>query len=83
MAERKQRGILAVVPDGWYTRKQVAERVGRSIDVIRDLHNQGIVVASGQMQAGQLKVWLYSEEDLASVREVITQRNAVHHHRTA
>lgn len=63
-------GLRGMVPDGFYTRPQVAELVGRSVDTIRRWHKEGRYVATHFMSAGSIKVWLYNDDDIKALREV-------------
>ena len=59
-----EKGIGACVPPGFYTRSQAARLVGRSVDTLKRWHKKDLVKPSSYIQAGSLKVWAYSEEDI-------------------
>jgi DNA-binding transcriptional MerR regulator len=63
--------ISSTVPDGWYTCSGAARKVGRSADTLRRWHREGWCRPSGWKMNGDLKVWLYSEEDIAEMRKLI------------
>lgn len=58
------------IPEGWHTRRQAAKLIGKSSDTIRRWHREGIYEPLGQMPAGQLTVWLYSDEDITNMKKV-------------
>lgn len=57
-------GIASQVPSGAYTRSQASKMIGRSVDTLKRWHKTGLVIPSTSLQAGQLKVWLYTDSDI-------------------
>ena len=57
-------------PDNRHTRVAAAYLVGRSVDTLKRWHKHGIAVPSESMQAGKLRVWLYTDEDVLTLRDV-------------
>lgn len=70
MAERAPRGIVLLTPDGYYTREQAAQQIGRSRDTLRRWQKMGRFVPTQYMNVGKLKVWLYSEADIATLKDI-------------
>lgn len=62
--------LREAVPEGWYTRKQAADLVGRDRDTIKEWQKNGTYPPSGYMEAGKIIVWLYSEEDIEAMRKI-------------
>jgi DNA-binding transcriptional MerR regulator len=62
--------IGAKAPEHAYTRTTAAKLVKRSPDTLKRWHKQGICVPSTNMKAGKLTVWLYTEDDLLTLREL-------------
>jgi len=62
--------IGAKTPDSWYTRSRAARLVNRSPDTLKRWHKSGLCIPSGNMSAGKLKVWLYSDGDIQALKEV-------------
>lgn len=62
--------IGSITPDRMHTRSRAAYLVNRSPDTLKRWHRMGICVPSSSMQAGKLKVWLYSEDDIKRLKEV-------------
>lgn len=62
--------IGAITPENMHTRSKAAWLVNRSPDTLKRWHRQGLCVPSGSMQAGQLKVWLYSDTDIHRLKEI-------------
>lgn len=68
-------GIGIGVPEGRYTRTEAAKLVGRSVDTLKRWHHQELTIPSECMQAGKLRVWLYTAEDMDHLKEIAaTQR---------
>ncbi|AKL88350.1 MerR-like transcriptional regulator [Gordonia phage GMA6] len=63
-------GFMSQIPEGWFTRSQVAARIGKSVDTIRRWHASGIYKSTRQEQFGSVNVWLYSEEDVAAMKHI-------------
>ena len=57
-------------PDNMHTRVAAAYLVGRSVDTLKRWHKQGLVVPSESMQAGKLRVWLYTDDDMMKLRDI-------------
>lgn len=70
ISKPKPHGISGLAPDGWYTISQAASRVGRSEVTLRRWHRTGRYPATNQMRVGQLNVWVYSDQDIANMRNV-------------
>ena len=64
-------GIGSLAPEGWYTVSQVADLIGRSPETIKRWQRAGFYQATNQMSVGKLKVWVYSDDDVAAMREAI------------
>jgi DNA-binding transcriptional MerR regulator len=62
--------IGAKAPDNWYTRSRAARLINRSPDTLKRWHKSGLFIPSGNMSAGKLKVWLYSDSDIQTLKEV-------------
>lgn len=60
--------IGANAPEHCYTRTTAAQKIKRSPDTLKRWQQQGICVPSTYMNAGKLKVWLYTEEDLLALK---------------
>lgn len=70
-----EKGIGGRIPPGFYTRSQASRLVGRSVDTLKRWHKKGLVVPSSFIEAGSLKVWAYSEEDIGRLVAVaVTQK---------
>lgn len=67
-------GIGRNAPENTVTASGAAYLVNRSPDTIRRWHRKGICVPSQSMQAGQLTVWLYTQDDIKKLREVARQQ---------
>lgn len=63
--------IAQSVPDGWHLVSDAGELVGRSADTLRKYRRDQIFVPSGYMMAGTLKCYLYSDEDIKALKELI------------
>lgn len=63
-------GIMSSIPEGNYTRAQVAAMVGRTRDTIIRWHNSGVFVPSHSKQYGKSKVWLYTDSDVEALRKI-------------
>lgn len=63
-------GFMQHIPDGMYTRAQVAAKIGRSRDTIRRWHDDGIYVATHSQKFGERHVWLYDENDIAEMKRI-------------
>lgn len=64
-----------VVPEGWYTRGQASKLCGRSVDTLKRWQKSPAGPhPSGKMQAGELWVWLYSEDDIEELRQAAATR---------
>lgn len=57
-------------PANMHTRVAAAYLVGRSVDTLKRWQKQGLVVPSQSMQAGKLRVWLYTDDDMMKLRDV-------------
>lgn len=58
------------IPGHHYTRAAAAKSVNRSADTLKRWQKSGIAVPSSKMKAGQLTVWLYTDEDMNNLRAV-------------
>lgn len=61
---------LAHIPEGFYTRGQVAQQIGKSKDTIRRWHESGRFVTQHSIVKGKTRIWLYSATDVASLKEL-------------
>lgn len=67
--------IGAITPDRMHTRSRAAYLVNRSPDTLKRWHRTGICIPSDSMQAGKLKVWLYTDDDIKRLKETaLTQK---------
>lgn len=64
MTTEKPRGFMSNLPEGTYTRTQVARLIGKSRDTIRRWHKDGRLVPSREEPFGTRHVYLYTEDDL-------------------
>jgi predicted site-specific integrase-resolvase len=67
-------GIGHLTPDGYFTVAEVAERCGRSVDTIKRWNKTGLFKPSHVMRVGKLSVWLYSEQDIAEMKEIAVKQ---------
>jgi hypothetical protein len=68
-------GIGRQTPPHRHTRVAAAYLAGRSVDTLIRWQKKGLVVPSDYMQAGKLKVWLYTDDDILELRKAaLTQR---------
>lgn len=68
-------GVQHLVPDGYYTRDQVAKKIGRSRDTLRRWMKSGKFVPRYTMTVGKLKIWLFDDDDVKVLSDlVITTR---------
>jgi DNA-binding transcriptional MerR regulator len=63
-------GIGIKAPEGMHVRTDAARLIGRSPDTLKRWHQQGIAIPSECMQAGKLRVWLYTAEDIEHLKEI-------------
>lgn len=63
-------GFMARIPEGWYTRSQVAVKIGKSVDTIRRWHSNGTYPSTRREKFGEVEVWLYSEEDVTAMKKI-------------
>lgn len=68
------RGDYPNIPEGTYTRQQVAEKIGRSHDTIRRWHKTGVFEPHEYLNFGSNKVWLYTEEDIQAMRRIAREQ---------
>lgn len=66
----KGHGVTRQIPEGMYTRTQVAELVGVSVNTVRRWHDRGVYVPEHSQQFGDLKVWLYTDDDVAPMKTI-------------
>lgn len=64
------------IPDGWHTRGDAAKRVGRSRDTLKRWASDGTYAPTGYITRGQLKVWLYSTEDIDNLINIASGKKA-------
>lgn len=67
-------GIGRQTPPHRHTRVAAAHLTGRSVDTLKRWHKKGLMVPSDYMQAGKLKVWLYTDEDILRLRKVASSQ---------
>lgn len=63
-------GLMSNIPDGMYTRGQVADKIGRTRDTIKRWHDSGTYKATHWHQSGKTTVWLYTDEDVAAMKQI-------------
>ncbi|UVF61493.1 DNA binding protein [Gordonia phage DalanDe] len=71
-------GLMAKIPEGYYTRQQVADLIGRSKDTIRRWHIDGIYEASEAREIGGVYVFLYTPDDVIAMRKLAKKHKRVH-----
>ena len=69
-------GIGARTPDNMYTRSTAAFLVGRSPDTLKRWHKAGWCIPSEKMKAGQLTVFLYTNEDMLRLKELARTKHS-------
>ncbi len=62
------------VPDGWYTRSDAAVMVGKTVRTLARWMEEDLCHPSSSMQAGQLTIWLYNDEDIARLQSLIANK---------
>jgi DNA-binding transcriptional MerR regulator len=62
--------IKNVAPKGYYTRKQAADEIDRTVETLRRWQQDGTFVPTHYMQCGQLQVNLYSTNDIKTLRKI-------------
>lgn len=62
--------IRHLVPDGWHLVSDAASQVGKSVDTLRRWNREEVFVPSGHMNVGELRVSLYSDEDIKELKRV-------------
>lgn len=65
---RRGDSIGKTVPDGWHTPSQAAAKVGRSADTLKRWRVKRIYVPSGWIRRGNLRVYLYSDDDVEALK---------------
>lgn len=63
-------GLMAKIPDGYYTRQQVADLIGKSKDTVRRWHIDGVYEASEAREIGGVYVFLYTPEDVLKMKRL-------------
>jgi len=58
------------VPDGYHMRTEAAELAGLNNQTLKRWHRKGIFVAEHYMERGDLHVWLYTDADIETLKEV-------------
>lgn len=66
----KGHGVRRQIPDGMFTRTQIAERVGVSVNTVRRWHDTGVYRPDHSKDFGSIKVWLYTESDIAPMKNI-------------
>jgi hypothetical protein len=72
------------LPPGYYTRTQLAERVGMPIETLRRwlANDEYVPHESGQLRKhGKVEFWLFTESDVVNLRAMCRQRNVKHRRR--
>ena len=67
-------GLMTKIPDGYYTRQQVADLIGRSKDTVRRWHINGIYEASEAREISGVYVFLYTAEDVMALRRLARRK---------
>lgn len=70
MVRPKPYGFMQQLPEGMYTRAQVAEKIGKSRDTVRRWHENGTYKATHQETFGDVTVWLYTEDDVRAMKQI-------------
>lgn len=68
---------MAKIPEGYYTRQQVADLIGRSKDTVRRWHIKGIYEASEAREISGVYVFLYTPEDVLAMRRIAKKTKRV------
>lgn len=63
-------GFMQQLPEGMYTRGQVATKIGKSRDTIRRWHENGTYRSTHQQKFGAVSVWLYTDEDVQAMKQI-------------
>lgn len=58
------------IPDGYFTRAQVAVEIGKSVDTVRRWHHDRIYRAKKSKKFGTTKVWLYTQADIDAMKAI-------------
>lgn len=66
----KGHGVQRQIPEDKYTRAQIAERVGVSVNTVRRWHDTGVYTPEHSKQFGNIKVWLYTDADIAPMKAI-------------
>lgn len=61
--------ITPEIPDGYYTRTMVVRETGVSLSTLRRMHRNRKFVPEKWILFGQTKVWLYTEDQVLSMKE--------------
>jgi hypothetical protein len=62
--------LVDTIPEGWYRRREAAQKVGRDYDTLRRWHKDGTYAPSGFVERGKLTVWVYSDDDIAEMKRI-------------
>ena len=63
-------GLMTQIPEGFYTRQQVADLIGRSKDTVRRWHINGVYRASEGREICGTYVFLYTNEDVLALKRL-------------
>ena len=64
-------GVLNSIPDGWHSPGQAARLIGRSKETLKRWIKDGTYSPSGYMVCGKLTIHLYSDDDIAILRDIV------------
>lgn len=70
MKKTPARGILDHLPDGTYTRREAAAKIGKSYDTVRRWHETGRYKSTRSEQVGTLIVYLYDDKDIREMKKL-------------
>lgn len=77
VSTRRGDGIGASIPEGMFTASQFARKVGVSVDTIRRWVKDGYLEPADTLQAGQLTVRLFADEQVAPAKKLARQRGYI------
>ena len=75
MVQKIAAGPANLVPDGYYTRQEVANYLEISLFTLIKWHRNNVFIPTHQMQVGQIKVWLFTDEDIQELARIRDSRH--------
>lgn len=72
----RDRGVMSVIPEGWYSTGEAAQRAGVGYTTLKKWRSDGFFTGSSEMKAGKLTVSLYNDDDVAKIKELRKTRKA-------